>query len=95
MSTFKSLVVFYAVGLITKIVQKLTVLKIADNVSLNKIQLAIEILGVLIGFFYWSTFTNQEVNTLLSSHCKTAMELTSDQSYQMDKVYTLLLSPEN
>jgi hypothetical protein len=89
------MMIFYAVGLITKIIQKLTVLKISDNVSLNKIQLAVEILGVALGFFYWFAFMNQEVDNLISSNCKTAMELSSTQSYQMDKVYTLLLSPEN
>jgi hypothetical protein len=89
------MVVFYAIGLITKLAQKLTILNVSDNVSLNATQLAIEILGVATGYYYWFAFRNKEVDTLLSSHCKTAMEIASDQSYQMDKAYTLLLSPEN
>jgi len=87
---FYLLIIFNTFGMATSVVQKMVIYRVKDNVTLNVSQIFLEASIATVGLLYIITYNSSAINNLLSDTCRSVIpELTTDQAFALDKVFTL------
>lgn len=86
--------IFYAIGMITSVLQKLTTIKVKDNAQLSYNQIFLEAVGFVTALLYIIAEKSSFTDNTLSDNCiRGGIAMTDLEAYQMDKIYTLGVSP--
>ena len=90
LSFFDIVIILACVGYFTAVVQKLTVMRLKDNVDLQIGRISLEISVVLVSLVYiYIKFTNPQ-NNMLTDMCSTVLTISPDEAGEVNYVYALL-----
>lgn len=77
---FVMILIFNTVGMFTSVVQKLTIFRVKDNVTLNITQVFLEFAIAIIGLIFVICYSGSTINPLISDTCKTVLpNMTADE----------------
>jgi hypothetical protein len=90
LSFFDIVIILACVGYFTAVVQKLTVMRLKDNVDLQIGRISLEISVVLVSLVYiYVKFTNPQ-NNMLTDMCSTVLTISPEEAGEVNYVYALL-----
>mmetsp|Transcript_12390 Transcript_12390/g.19306 ORF Transcript_12390/g.19306 Transcript_12390/m.19306 type:complete len:183 (+) Transcript_12390:4230-4778(+) len=75
--------------MITSIIQRFITLKFKDNVTLDFMQVALEVSIVINGIFFMISINTQERNSLLSDFCGSKIFIADGDKDTIDYIYSL------
>ena len=86
------LVAVYSVGMLTSFVQKIIVVRVRNNATMNIGVLFIQLAGGILGVLLWIASTYAVVNNSYSTMCQRYQSMTEDEIYQLDRVKCIINS---
>ena len=87
---FDVVIILACIGYFTAVVQKITVLRLKDNVDLQVGRICLEISVVLVSSVYICNKINNPQNSLVTDKCSTVMDIADEDAQVINYIYALL-----
>lgn len=90
LSIFDLVIILACIGYFTAVIQKITILRLKDNVDLQIGRICLEISVVIVSFVHIYNKINHPQNILMTDMCSKVMDIGEKDAEVINYIYALL-----